>query len=167
MKRQEMHTLGVLLLVCVGALTAQATDGLVLKVSSDKTVYEPDEAITLSLEAHNEGSQRIDVMHSEVSYRLFLDGRLYRFDFERNQPLSAKVTRSGRAGAARQSVMIDSSRLEPGQGPLTLTLPLSGTYWLTAQTREGLVMRPGEHVVHLETVPPLTQPIHHTINRFY
>jgi hypothetical protein len=159
MKWRRVMACGVIVVACFGALMAQATDGLVLKVSLDKAVYEPGEAITLSLEAHNEGAQRIDILHSEASYRLFLDGRLYRFDFEQNQPLSAKVTRSGRADAARRSLMIDSSRLEPGQAPLTMTLPVSGEYWVTGPRRDPLVVRPGDHVVRVVTAPMLMQPM--------
>jgi hypothetical protein len=154
MKWQRLIACGVIVAACSGGLPAQPIDGLVLKASLDKAVYESGEAIALSLEAHNEGSQRIDVVHNEGGYLLFLDGRPYRFDFERNQPLSDTVTRSSRPGLDRQMVRMDSSRLEPGQSALTLTLPLSETHWRTARTArtsEALVLRPGDHVVYLAT----------------
>jgi hypothetical protein len=150
MKWQRLVACEVIMVACCGALTAQPIDGLVLKVSMDKAVYEPGEAITLSLQACNEGSQRIDVMHNELGYQLCLDGRLYRFDPDQINPLSGEVARYRAPGVPIQHVRMRSSRLEPEQASLTLTLSLSETYWL-AQTGGKLVMRPGDHVAYLAT----------------
>lgn len=186
MKWQRLIACGVIMVACCGALTAQTTDGLVLKVSLDKAVYEPGEAITLSLEAHNEGPQWINVTPNGMGYQLVLDGKHYRFNPQDVLPMPAGVIRrpvdgptfrEGKIyGANPQEIQPASDkvvqnpvnrpiprqfafspkRLEPGQEPFTMTLPLSGTTWLElhneAWSNEALVMRPGDHVAYLATV---------------
>jgi hypothetical protein len=120
-------------------------DGMALRLTADKQLFSDDEVVSLKVGARNSGADKTLMPVHENGFRLVLDGRKYRW-----------------APKDQRSFIVDYDNLAAGQEREDVPITIDKNEWYCSDDGRYLDMEPGEHAVHVVTVPPASagrQPV--------